>query len=162
MPSRSVDVIVLGAGMVGVSAALALQARGPAVVLVDRHGEAADETSYGNAGLVQSEAVIPYLFPRDPAADRQRRAEPRSARPYPLRRDAGERTPVLAYFQFSQLVRAGKTATAKLGALVFGAAEEHRRLAAAAGASDLLRPTDGSRSGAPRAAKRPRTKKSRS
>lgn len=57
------DVIVLGAGMVGVSAALALQARGRNVVLVDRR-PAAEETSYGNAGLIQREGVVPYAFPR--------------------------------------------------------------------------------------------------
>jgi D-amino-acid dehydrogenase len=58
------DVLVLGAGMVGVSAALALQARGRAVTLVDRRG-AAEETSYGNAGVIQREAVLPYTFPRE-------------------------------------------------------------------------------------------------
>lgn len=58
------DVLVLGAGMVGVSAALALQARGREVVLVDRRG-AAEETSHGNAGIIQREAVVPYAFPRD-------------------------------------------------------------------------------------------------
>jgi len=57
------DVIVLGAGMVGVSAALALQARGRSVVLIDRR-PAAEETSYGNAGLIQREGVVPYGFPR--------------------------------------------------------------------------------------------------
>ena len=36
MHSRNVDVIVLGAGIVGVSAALALQARGRSVAIVDR------------------------------------------------------------------------------------------------------------------------------
>src|SRR5271157_1550072 len=68
MSSRTVDAMVLGAGMVGVSAALALQARGRSVALVDRLGEAADETSFGNTGIIQSEAVLPYLFPRAPAA----------------------------------------------------------------------------------------------
>ncbi len=58
------DVIVLGAGMVGVSAALHLQQRGRSVVLVDRRGPA-EETSYGNAGLIQREAVVPYFFPRE-------------------------------------------------------------------------------------------------
>ena len=57
------DVIVLGAGMVGVSAALALQSRGRNVVLIDRR-PAAEETSYGNAGLIQREGVVPYAFPR--------------------------------------------------------------------------------------------------
>jgi D-amino-acid dehydrogenase len=58
------DVIVLGAGMVGVGVALHLQQRGRDVVLVDRRG-AGEETSYGNAGLIQREAVIPYTFPRE-------------------------------------------------------------------------------------------------
>src|SRR5262245_44199307 len=58
------DVVVLGAGIVGVSVALHLQKRGRATVLVDRRG-AAEETSFGNAGLVQREGVYPYGFPHD-------------------------------------------------------------------------------------------------
>ena len=58
------DVIVLGAGMVGISAALHLQSRGRSVVLVDRRGPA-EETSFGNAGVIQREAVLPYTFRRD-------------------------------------------------------------------------------------------------
>jgi D-lysine oxidase len=58
------DTIVLGAGMVGVSAALSLQQRGQNVALIDRR-PAAEETSYGNAGIIQNEAVMPYAFPRE-------------------------------------------------------------------------------------------------
>jgi D-amino-acid dehydrogenase len=58
------DVIVLGAGMVGVSIALHLQQRGRDVVLIDRRG-AGEETSYGNSGLIQRSGVIPYTFPRE-------------------------------------------------------------------------------------------------
>ena len=50
--SETFDVMVLGAGMVGVSAALHLLKRGRSVVLVDRGG-VAEETSYGNAGIIQ-------------------------------------------------------------------------------------------------------------
>ncbi len=57
-------VIVLGAGMVGVCTALHLRQRGHEVTLVDRR-EPGRETSYGNAGIVQREAVEPYAFPRD-------------------------------------------------------------------------------------------------
>jgi D-amino-acid dehydrogenase len=60
------DVIVLGAGMVGISAALHLVKRGRQVTLVDRRGPA-EETSYGNAGIIQIEGVVPYPFPRDVA-----------------------------------------------------------------------------------------------
>src|SRR5215472_1316406 len=58
------DVIILGAGMVGASVALHLQQRGRDVVLIDRRGPG-EETSYGNSGLIQSEGVIPYAFPRE-------------------------------------------------------------------------------------------------
>lgn len=58
------DVAVLGAGMIGICCALHAQARGRSVVLVDRRG-AAEETSYGNAGLIQREGVYPYGFPHD-------------------------------------------------------------------------------------------------
>ena len=58
-----VDVVVLGAGIVGVSIALHLQARGRSVALLDRRG-AGEETSYGNAGLIERSSVIPYAFPR--------------------------------------------------------------------------------------------------
>ena len=60
---RSVDAIVLGAGIVGVSAALHLQARGRSVCLMDR-GEPGQGTSFGNAGLIERSSVIPYSFPR--------------------------------------------------------------------------------------------------
>ena len=58
------DVLVLGAGMVGLGTALALLSRGRSVALVDRRGPA-EETSYGNAGLIHAEAVMPFSFPRD-------------------------------------------------------------------------------------------------
>lgn len=60
----SSEILVLGAGMVGVSTALALRQRGHHVTLVDRKAPGL-ETSYGNAGLIQREAVMPYAFPRD-------------------------------------------------------------------------------------------------
>jgi D-amino-acid dehydrogenase len=58
------DTIVLGAGMVGVSTALQLRERGQEVALIDRR-PAAEETSFGNAGIIQTEAVMPYAFPRE-------------------------------------------------------------------------------------------------
>lgn len=58
------DVLVIGAGMVGVCTAIELQSRGLDTVLIDRR-EPGRETSYGNAGVIQREGVHPYLFPRD-------------------------------------------------------------------------------------------------
>ena len=58
------DVAVLGAGMVGVCVGIHLLKQGRSVVLIDRR-DAGEETSYGNAGLLQQEAVRPYEFPRE-------------------------------------------------------------------------------------------------
>ena len=65
MAELKADVLVLGAGMVGVGAALHLQKRGRDTVLIDRHETAGEETSYGNGGLIESASVFPYMFPRD-------------------------------------------------------------------------------------------------
>src|SRR3954454_7508704 len=65
MTELRADVLVLGAGMVGVGAALHLQQRGRDVILVDRHELAGEETSFGNAGIIESASVFPLMFPRD-------------------------------------------------------------------------------------------------
>ncbi|CAB3773011.1 NAD(P)/FAD-dependent oxidoreductase [Paraburkholderia humisilvae] len=57
------DVIVLGAGIVGVSSAVHLQDRGRRVALVDRRAPG-EETSFGNAGLIERSSIVPYGFPR--------------------------------------------------------------------------------------------------
>ena len=58
----SVDVVVLGAGIVGVSAAIAVRQRGMSVILVDRR-EPGSETSYGNAGILSSGSILPLNKP---------------------------------------------------------------------------------------------------
>jgi D-amino-acid dehydrogenase len=58
------DVIVLGAGIIGVSTALQLARRGLAVALVDRRSPG-EETSYGNSGIIGGAGVYPTAFPRD-------------------------------------------------------------------------------------------------
>jgi D-amino-acid dehydrogenase len=136
--SSSVDVVVLGAGFVGVSAALQLQARGRSVVIVDRLGAIAGETSYGNAGIVQAEAVFPYVFPRSPidvirgALNLDPRAQIRySALPWIA-------PSVMRYFLASTPARRLATARAMAG-LVGRATEQHRAFARDAQAGDLLR-----------------------
>ncbi|MER8390923.1 FAD-binding oxidoreductase [Mesorhizobium sp. M1340] len=56
--------IILGAGMVGVATAVHLQQRGWSVVLLDRK-EPGRETSHGNAGIIQREALRPYPMSHD-------------------------------------------------------------------------------------------------
>jgi D-amino-acid dehydrogenase len=62
MPEETVDVVVLGAGIVGVSTAYAARERGMSVVLVDRR-EPGSETSYGNAGIISSSSITPLNNP---------------------------------------------------------------------------------------------------
>ena len=59
-----VDVIVLGAGIVGTSIALHLVKRGLAVALVDRGGPG-EGTSYGNTGIIEGNTILPQAFPSD-------------------------------------------------------------------------------------------------
>lgn len=56
------DVIVIGAGVVGLSAALALQARGVPVTVIDREGPAAG-ASAGNAGAFAFTDILPLASP---------------------------------------------------------------------------------------------------
>src|SRR5437588_7384298 len=56
------DVIVLGAGIIGTSAALQLARSGLSVALVDRRGPG-EETSYGNTGIIGGAGVFPTAFP---------------------------------------------------------------------------------------------------
>ncbi len=136
--SKTVDCLVLGAGFVGLGAALALQERGRSVVLMDRLGLPARETSFGNTGIVQSEAIYPYGFPRDPfeIANAGLNRDPRAQ----VRHEA---LPALApalwrYFRASAPEPRACSGRA-LRALVAEAVPEHRRIAAAAGAEALLR-----------------------
>jgi D-amino-acid dehydrogenase len=59
---KQADVVVLGAGIVGVSAATAARQQGLSVVLVDRR-EPGSETSYGNAGILSSGSILPLNKP---------------------------------------------------------------------------------------------------
>ncbi|NPD16303.1 FAD-binding oxidoreductase [Xinfangfangia sp. D13-10-4-6] len=56
------DVIVIGAGVVGLSAALAIQARGLRVTVLDREGPAAG-ASAGNAGAFAFTDILPLASP---------------------------------------------------------------------------------------------------
>src|SRR3972149_162432 len=61
------DAIVLGAGIVGASAAFHLAKRGLAVALVDRRGPGGG-ASYGSAGILQGNTLFPHAFPSGFAA----------------------------------------------------------------------------------------------
>lgn len=56
------DVVIIGAGIVGISAAIWLQRQGHKVAIVDREGPAAG-ASFGNAGILASIAIVPVPTP---------------------------------------------------------------------------------------------------
>lgn len=56
------EVIVIGAGIVGVATAIHLQKRGKKVLLVDRRAPG-EETSYGNSGIIETSYVLPFGLP---------------------------------------------------------------------------------------------------
>jgi D-amino-acid dehydrogenase len=64
---RSVECLVLGAGMVGVACALELQRLGASVRLIDR-SLPGSETSYGNGGVIARSSLIPLNNPQLPLA----------------------------------------------------------------------------------------------
>ncbi len=130
------DVLVLGAGIVGVCTALHLQARGRSVVLVDKHSEAGRETSYGNAGIIERSSVRPYMFPRD-LATIVRVALNRSVDVRYHANALREVLPWLAqYFVKSSPAGIERTARAALP-LIERSVVEHEALMAAAGAEHL-------------------------
>ncbi len=134
------DVLVLGAGIVGVSAALHLQQRGRDVVLVDRNAAAGDETSYGNAGLIEVASVQPYLFPRD-LGHLWRYALNRSADVHYHLSGLPEFGPwLLRYFMASSPESAALIAKAALP-LIRQSLAEHEALIDEAGVPELLRKT---------------------
>ena len=133
------DVIVLGAGIIGVSAALHLQSRGRAVTLVDRRG-VAEETSHGNAGLIERSSVIPYAFPRglpDLIRYGLNRSAPARYDPAFLPRIAGW---LFQYWRNSSPDRLAEAAAAMLP-LVERCVSEHDRLIEEADAGHLVRRT---------------------
>ncbi len=131
------DTVVLGGGMVGVSVAVHLQKRGLSVALVDRKAPG-NETSFGNAGLIQREGVYPYAFPRD-AATLLRYARNRSL---DVRYHASAMPKLLPflyrYWHYSRADRHAAIARS-YSTLIEHCISEHRALIGASGAQALLR-----------------------
>ena len=131
-------VVVLGAGIVGICVALHLQKRGRETILVDRRG-AAEETSFGNAGLIQREGVYPYGFPHDFGALFRyglNRTIDAHYHPSALPRIA----PFLwKYWHYSRPARHTEVAR-RYSKLIEHCVTEHQALAAEAGAHGFLRP----------------------
>lgn len=132
------SVIVLGAGMVGVSVALHLRRRGREVTLLDRQapGEGA---SFGNGGLIQREAVYPHPFPRALAELRRIATNKATDVHYHTLALPGFASPLLRYWWHSEPTRYLHAVQA-FSALIATCLDEHRALAEGTEATALLRP----------------------
>lgn len=131
------DVVVIGAGAVGTAVALHLALRGRDVLLVDR-GAPGRGTSFGNAGIIQREAVAPYAFPRAPGkllAALARRGADISYHPSAL--PAAARS--LARYWWHSAPARHRRITAAYATLIARSLEEHGRLIALADADALVR-----------------------
>ena len=143
-------IIVLGAGMVGVCTALALAERGHEAVLIDRR-EPGNETSFGNAGVIQAEAVEPYAFPRDlPSLLRIALRRGNDVR-YHFDALPGQAIALWQYFRASRPDR-HRVVASQYARMIRRSTADHQRLIIAAGADNLIRRdgfyqvfTDGSR-----------------
>ena len=131
------DIIVLGAGMVGVATALALQKRGADVTLIDR-GAPGRETSYGNAGIIQTEAAEPYAMPRK--ASELVRIALKQGNEVRWHLDAlpGHARALWQYFRYSSRVQHHQISRTYVQ-LTSRADSDHAPLIAAAGAEALIR-----------------------
>jgi D-amino-acid dehydrogenase len=139
MTTMKFDTVVLGAGIVGVSVAVHLQKRGRQVALIDRK-QPGNETSFGNAGLIQREGVYPYAFPRD-LGTLFRYALNRSP-DVRYHADAMLKTAPFLWQYWRNSHPAKHAAIAKsYSTLIAHCVSEHRALAADAGVSTLLRHT---------------------
>lgn len=139
MPSpRAVDVIVLGAGIVGVSTALHLLKRGLSVALVD-HQAPGLETSDANAGIVDGSACPPALFPQSLLREWQalRRGESGHRLDWVSARQWAMPLLRMATGGAGDQVRLGRV----LGPLMRQALLEHRALLRLASAERFLRDT---------------------
>jgi D-amino-acid dehydrogenase len=133
------DIVVLGAGIVGICVALHLQKRGRSVALVDRRG-AAEETSFGNAGLIQREGVYPYGFPHDFGA-LLRYGFNRTIDAYYHPSALPKLAPFLwKYWHYSRPARHAEVAR-RYSKLIEHCVDEHEALAAEAGAGGFMRRT---------------------
>jgi D-amino-acid dehydrogenase len=129
--------IVLGAGAAGVSTALHLQSRGWQVVLADRKGVGL-ETSYGNAGIIQAEAVEPYAMPRQLKTLLAIASGASNDVHYDIRSLPGHFAPLLRYWWNSAPKRHRRISAVYAG-LIGAAMREHEALVKQTSARDLIR-----------------------
>nr|WP_269083097.1 FAD-binding oxidoreductase [Robbsia andropogonis] len=131
------DIVIVGAGMVGVCCALELQRRGARVTLIDRRAPGL-ETSFGNAGCFARSSIVPFNNPmlRHALPKLLRNNTPQFRyRPAYLLREARW---ALSFLAHSRTRIFTETATA-LDQLIQLSTREHLRMMADAGITGRLR-----------------------
>ena len=136
----SSDVVVIGAGIVGISAALWLQRDGHRVTVVDRlpPGEA---TSHGNAGVLASSSIVPVTVPGLIAKVPKMLADPESAL-YLRWRYLPKLLPWLVPYLRNCTAERCRAIAAALTPLISDSVEQHAALAAGTEAADWLVESD--------------------
>jgi len=133
------DAVVLGAGIVGTSVALHLARRGMSVALVDR-GSVGEQTSYGNAGIIEGNTIFPPAFPSGVDSLVRIALKRASEANYHLSFLPRVLPWLLAFRQASRPARLVETARL-IRPLFSRAVAEHETLMAEAGAKHYLRKT---------------------
>lgn len=131
------NVIVIGAGMVGTSIAWHLQKNQSQVLLLDKKAPGS-ETSYGNAGLIQREAIHVHPFPRSlseiVSVLPNQKTDIRYRWPAVLR----HRQALLQYWQYSA-ANSVQQIEQEWETLIRYCTSEHQKMISAADAEDLVR-----------------------
>ena len=133
------DAMVLGAGIVGTSVALHLAKRGLSVALIDRAG-IGEQTSYGNAGIIEGNTIFPPAFPSDAGALLRIALKRGSEANYHMSFLPRVMPWLLAFRAASRPERLAETARL-IRPLFSRAVAEHEALMAEAGATHYLRKT---------------------
>jgi D-amino-acid dehydrogenase len=131
------NTIVLGAGIIGVSTAIHLQRRGPQVTLIDRKAPG-NETSFGNAGLIQREGVVPYGFPQQLGLLVRYALNNRIDAHYHLK-TLPRQVAFLARYWWNSNARRHEAITRAYAPLIEHSVSEHKDLIEASHAEDLIR-----------------------
>ena len=135
--SASVEIAIVGAGVVGLATALRLAGEGREVMLIDPN-EPGSGASFGNAGTLAEYACVPVGTPAVLRALPKLLLDPDS--PFALRWPAlFQLAPWLARFARQSLPGATRANAAALAGLLGDALPAWQDMAAEAGATDLLR-----------------------
>ena len=133
------DVVVLGAGIVGVSVAVHLQKRGRAVLLVDRQAPG-EGTSFGNTGPHPARGGLPLWLPAPLVRDPPATGSNRSIDSHYHWGSLPKLAPFLARYWWHSGTERHAEIARKYAPLIERCVPEHLALAGEADATGLLRP----------------------